>query len=270
MKNQNRVVRWGGRLVGAAIGLVVTGCVEGPTGLQIEQNQIPTVEMNSCVIPAERTTKRSGSGVLDVGLDRPYGYEMYPLLANVMPSLAMGGFEPNRIEVTAFEVELQAPPTLEVPWTPACPNKFDTPHQATLMPGQDAGSVAQVIRPCHAELFRELFKTGRLSSKVQDEVIFRAVIRARGSHGSSSIRSANFTFPIRVCYGCLQSGYTIPQLAEYAFPRVPPCAKLPQHPYMGNPCNPAQDAPILCCSRDDQGTMLECPGQPRVMGPPSL
>jgi hypothetical protein len=263
MKKRNA---WVKGLVGAVGMLLTAGCVEGPTALMIQQNQIPMSANGLCVIPAERTNTVVGRGIFDVSLVG-YGYEMYPLLTNTAPDLSHGGYDPNRVEVSGFEVEIKAPPSLMVAWTAACPARFDYAFQTAVAPKQDVGSYVEVMRPCHAAVIRDLFKSGKLSANPENDVVFNAVIRARGTHGGKTIHSDYFQFPIQVCYGCLQRGIVVGG-QNYDFPRVPPCATLISHPYTGNTCNIAQDrGPVLCCALDDAGTQLECPGVPRIIPP---
>ena len=90
--------------------------------------------------------------------------------------------------------------------------------------------------------------------------------RAKGRHGGTDIHSDPFEFPIRVCYGCLQTGFD-GQYAAFSFALSPPkviaCDNLTENPYKGNVCNPAQDTgPILCCAQDAKGERLVCPAIP--------
>jgi hypothetical protein len=255
------------RLAVAGAALVLAGCVEGPSGLTIVQNQIPTVDTmtGACMVSGMRTVDRAALGTFDVALDQSYPYFLFPLVQNNLSRLSATGIEPNRIDVHSYEITIEPPPTVSVEWSAACPNQFDFPSPVQLLPGEAAASLVEAFRPCHADLLRRLMQQGKISSNMSERVIFRLIARAKGRHGSTEIRSEPFEYPVRVCYGCLQTGYPDPAFVDFAFPKVPPCARLQSNPYRGNPCNPAQDlGPVLCCARDAEGTQLECPGVPRA------
>lgn len=255
-------------VLGACAALVLASCVEHGSPLLIVQNQVPMIEERGCLIPGMRTEIRNAMGTLDVALDKSYPYFLYPLVQSRLAPMGGAGIDPNRIDITTFQVRLEPPPTVDVAWSPACPARFDFPAPVLLDPGAEASSIVEVIRPCHADLLRQLFQQGRLSPDMSERILFRAVVRAKGRHGGTEIVSDPFEFPIRVCYGCLQTGFADPEFVEFNFPRVPPCSKLAANPYLGNLCNPGQDrGPILCCARDPMGRDLECPAVPRVVAP---
>jgi len=254
----------------AALGAVLlTGCVEYGSSITIIQNQAPTIEgeASSCVIPSMASSLRNALGTYDVALDKSYPYYMYPLLHNGLPSI-MQTVDPNIVYVNKWTVKIEAPPTVEVPWSSTCPAEFDYPSPLPLRPGEQAASIVEAIRPCHYDLLHNLMAQGKLPSSFSERVIFRLVLRAKGRHGSTEIKSDPFEFPVRVCYGCLQTGFGNAAYADFNFPKVPACNKLAEdNPYRGNPCNPAQDfGPLLCCALDAEGKQLECPGIARGVG----
>jgi hypothetical protein len=245
-------------LYGLALGVTCTNANES---LVVVQAQIPE---DKCVIADELSgAGRLANGVLDVGLDQSYPYWLFPLLVNNLPSLASeSDLEPNRITVTGAKIKILPPPGVKIPWTDQCAAEFDDPSQATLQPGQQRVIKIEALRSCHAQLFRDLFAAGSLDSSIGASVTFRAVMRAKGRHGGTEILSDPFEFPIRVCYGCLQTGFT-GAYAAFNFPEVPACDRLVENPFPGNLCNKSQDfGPILCCAKDPQGTMLQCPAAP--------
>jgi hypothetical protein len=254
-----------GILLGLA-GLSLSACVDAGGALTIVQNQVPTLGTGtdlSCTIPSMPSTLRNQLGTYDVALDKSYPYYVYPLLSNALPAL-MQAVEPNRVEINKWSVKIEAPPTITVAWNPACPAEFDFPSPLTLGPGEQAAALVEAMRPCHGDLLRQLLKDGKISPSFSERVIFRLIMRAKGRHGGSEIKSDPFEFPVRVCYGCLQTGYASPDYADFSFPRVPACNKLVANPFPGNPCNPAQDVgPLLCCALDAEAKQLECPGIPR-------
>jgi hypothetical protein len=246
-------------VLGLGAVLLVPACVDSGSGLTILQNQVPITTMNMCSVPAEKTDSRAVLGTLDVALDRDYPYQLYPLLANQMPNLP-GSVPPNRVNISAWSVKIEPPPGVSVPWTDGCPAEFDFPGPVQLDPGDQASALVEAMRPCHSGLIRKLMEQGKLPSSSADEVIFRLVVQAKGRHGATSIKSDPFEYPVHVCYGCLQTGFLDPAYAPFDFPKVPPCKNLISNPYLGNPCNVAQDqGPVLCCAKDAEGLQLQCP-----------
>src|SRR5260370_28512889 len=81
---------------------------------------------------------------------------------------------------------------------------------------------------------------------------------AVGNQNGGLIVSDVFRFPIRMCIGCLQTGFTT--MAEFNFPGVPLCSVAPRpNTFKGNPCNFPQDSgPLLCCL-DDTTMKPVCP-----------
>lgn len=254
-------------LLAAVAPIALGSCmVESGSSIVIIQNQAPTVMGGGCVIPASRGDLRTGIGTFDVILDRSYPYFMYPLLESRLPSgLGVNSADPNRVDIQSWEVRIEPPPSITVEWSAACPAQYDFPSPLVIMPGEAASSIVEAMRPCHSDLLRSLFQQGKLASSFSERVIFRLIIRAKGRHGGTAIKSDPFEFPVRVCYGCLQTGFGDPAFADFSFPRVPPCRQLVTNPYQGNPCNAAQDfGPLLCCAKDVEGKDLECPGVPRA------
>jgi hypothetical protein len=248
----------------ALLALLATACVDKGGSLVIVQAQVPD---ETCAIAGMPTEARRDHGVLDVGLDRGYPYMLFPLVANALPKVGEKfDIEPNRVNVLGARVRIEPPPGVFVPWRADCPQEFDYPSQATLEPGAMASLIVEALRGCHAEIFKALFQTRILNASLSDQVFFRAVVRARGRHGGDEVLSEPFEFPIRVCYGCLQSGFQ-GVFAQFNFPATPACDLLGEHPYTGNPCGPAQDfGPLLCCALDPKAERLECPARPRVPG----
>ena len=258
--------------------LALSACVDAGSGLTIVQNQVPTVASSSpgtpasCMVPNQASLTANSMGTYDVALDRSYPYFMYPLVHNSLPTIMGSTVDPNLIEINKWSVKIEAPPTVTVPWTPDCPAEFDFPSPLILHPTQEAAPVVQAMRPCHGDLLRQLMAAGKISAAITDSVVFRLIVRAKGRHGSTEIKSDPFEFPVRVCYGCLQTGFSGADFADFNFPKIPECTKLATNPFQGNPCNIAQDLglgqpamPVLCCALDTAGKQIECPGVPRGM-----
>ena len=169
------------------------------------------------------------------------------------------------VTVGSFHVTLEGPPGIRPSWPVTCPPEFDYPSVSTrLAEGEGAAFFLNAIRPCHTTAITKMFKIGSLPASLDERLLMKATVLARGRRAGVDVVSEPFEFPIRVCYGCLQTGYNDAEFAQFNFPRIPLCRRLAGNPYLGNPCNPAQDfGPILCCALDDQARDIECPGRPR-------
>jgi hypothetical protein len=238
-------------------------CTDANEALIVLQAQVPDDE---CLVSDNAAEgARLADGVLDVALDEPYGYELFPLVQSNLQEIAGAGeIEPNRVSITGAQVEVVPPPGLDVAFGDGCAAEFDTLTSASLQPGQSRAVKVEALRSCHARAFRGLFQSGRLSSSVAEIIQVRAIVRIKGNHGGTEILSNPFQFPIRICYGCLQTGFA-DQYAAFNFPNVPACDRLARNPYQGNPCpgRKAQDVgPILCCALDAKAERLQCPAAP--------
>jgi hypothetical protein len=245
--------------LGGLVGLAA--CTDANESLVVLQAQVPDDE---CVVSdAGEDGVRLASGILDVALDQLYSYKLFPLVQNNLISAgADKDIDPNKIQVTGARVKILPPTGVSVPFRPDCAAEFDHPSQATIFPGSRRAVQVEALRSCHAALFRDLFKSGALNPVLAETVYFRVNIRIKGRHGGTEILSDPFEFPVRVCYGCLQTGFTGPH-SLFNFPMTPLCSALGTNPFTGNRCGPAQDfGPILCCARDAVDKLLQCPAVP--------
>jgi hypothetical protein len=253
----------------ATMAVATATCTDANESLIILQAQRPD---DQCIInDSVMSSVRHDRGTLDVALDTPRGYELFPLVANnLQPIAATGEIEPNRVAVTGAQIKIVPPPGVNVAFSETCAAEFDSVSNAQLGPGETRALSLEVIRNCHAALIKDLFMAGRLNSSTAEKIDFRAVVRIKGRHGGTRILSDPFEFPIRICYGCLQTGFAGP-FSAFNFPEpVPACDKLTTNPYQGNPCPGliAQDiGPVLCCARNSDPTNLQCPASPSVTTP---
>ncbi|MDX2020510.1 MAG: hypothetical protein SF187_09730 [Deltaproteobacteria bacterium] len=249
-------------LMAAAVPLLA-GCTTDVNGaFIIVQNQVPELVSGACAVPskASETRQIAGTGAYDVDLDKPYPYFLYPLLRNDLPVAATEGtIEVNRIEYTGVEVKIEPPAGVAFPSTADCPTEFKFAERASIPPTGEVGSAVQVFLPCHSATLLKMFNSGALPKDFATYVRFKVTIRAIGKHGNGTLKSDPFEYIVRVCKGCLQTGYS-PMFAPFEYPGVPACTALAANPYQGNPCNPAQDGQILCCKKADD--KLDCPGRP--------
>jgi hypothetical protein len=248
----------------AAAAASSSGCVADSGLLVILQNQQPTMDDTTHLCNAGTTPSAVavGSGTLDLEVGAPPAYVAYPLVQSSLPSGAMspGGTDPNTVFLEGVRVTLTPPPGLDVTWPADCPGTFTYPSASALLPGSSQGMNVEVVRPCHAQLIRDMFMPGGLPPDLTQEVLFSVEMRAVGRLTSGSeLTSSPFAFSVRMCIGCLQTGY--PDIAQFDWPGRPTCAQAPQpNPYHGNPCNIAQDwGPLLCCTGAGNATVCPAP-----------
>jgi hypothetical protein len=187
-----------GRLVGglrvlglAAMTVAGATCTDANESLVILQAQRPD---DQCIInDGLQGSIRHDRGVLDVALDKPYGYELFPLVVNnLQPIAAEGEIEPNRVSVTGAQLKIIPPPGVNVALSETCAAEFESISNSQLGPGDTRALGLEVIRNCHAALIKDLFKAGRLNASTAEKIDFRVVVRVKGRHGGTRILSDPF------------------------------------------------------------------------------
>ena len=235
-------------------------CVENPGLMVILGNQVPTMDGTTHVCSAATSTGVSllGQGVLDLGVGTPQGYVAYPVVQNRLAPRGMsGGFDSNRIMLDGFRITLKAPPGYDFPWTADVPNHVEPHFPQGLEPSSSLTANIELVSQTQARAILAEFKPGGLNPDLAQQIIFTAEIRAVGELSGGEIESDVFRYPIRMCVGCLQTGFL--SAAQYNYPHVPECSVAPRpNMYKGNPCNYAQDSgPLLCCV--DDSMKIICP-----------
>ena len=229
----------------AGTALASAGCGLPPHQFFIVQDQVPSA---GCVINTDAMLYR-GQGVLDVRLvsgTASEAYGVFPLVRNDLPAPAAGEASTNSIELDGFDVDVEPVGTLPAATDALMQSlaggnlvHFRLPWSGVLEPG--GGLKAAHVAAIHAELARRIRDAGDLRAS-GSYIELAARIRVSGDR-SGSVESDPFTFPIRVCDGCL-----------IASVQSCPLSAAPANP--GNVCNVAQDDAVDCCL--DGGT-LTCP-----------
>lgn len=232
-----------------ACGVASPGC-SGPGGqFYVVQNQVAGA---GCTIPADKGALYQGEGTLDVRVPttRDAAYLLFPLLQNDLPVEGDMGVEPNRIALSGFEVDLRlvtgsqmaadffASLAADPASVDAALLRYQSPWSGSVAPG--GGVTAASTSVFSAELARRLRDGNVLANG--SEIRVAAQVRAVGNKVSGRIKSDVFTYPIRVCDGCLINSIT-------SCPATSAVLK-------GGVCNAGQDAPVDCCT---QGADLVCP-----------
>ncbi len=240
------------------------GCVENPGLLVILGNQVPSLDATTHTCSATSTMGAAllGQGVMDLGVGTPQAYMAYPIVQNrLTPRGSAGGFEPNRIMLGGFRITLKAPPGYDFPWTASVPNQIEPHFPQGLEPSTSLTAAVEVVSQTQGKAILAEFRPGGLNPDITQQIVFTAEIRAIGQLNGGEIESDAFRYPIRMCVGCLQTGFT--SLAQYNYPGVPLCTVAPRpNMYKGNPCNFAQDSgPLLCCLDDNHNPVCPSPDQ---------
>ena len=248
----------------AAIAAMSGACVDNAGLMVIVGNQIPTVDAVTHMCSASSATGAAflGEGVLDLDVGTPQPYVAYPVIQNRLQARAVaGGVEPNRVMLEGFHITLLAPPGFNFPWTAQVPNQMEPAFSQGLEPGASLTATVTAVSQSQAQAILAQFGPGGLNHALTEQVVFTAEMHAIGSFNGGQIESDVFRFPIRMCVGCLQTGFTT--MAEFNYPGVPLCSVAPRpNPAKGNPCNFAQDSgPLLCCLDDNHKAVCPSPDQ---------
>jgi hypothetical protein len=238
-------------LLTATASTFTAGCSGTPPGeFIVIQNQVPN---DDCSIPAGLGQVYRGEGTLDVRLigGGPSGYLLFPVLQNNFPGPSGGQtVDANRIALSGFNVDVDVPDDATGPIAdhirgyrsldPSDPNHSKVQY-STLTSGSVAagnGDTSSAVEVFPAVLAGEIRDMGVLSPTIDFWAVAR--VRALGSTLTSSVVSDSFTYPIRLCDGCLMADQ----------------GACPVSAASGNHCYIGQDDPTGCC---EQAGQLICP-----------
>ena len=246
----NRNMHWKTPSLVACVVFLALGCGQAPGTFIILQSQAPTPE---CGATADVTAAYVGDGRLDVSIVTPTAdsaFILFPLLENDLPGRNAGQtIDGNRIALSGFDVELTIPPNAMAPAETVALFQdagrqsllhFHEPFSGNVDSG--GGHTATRVRAVQTDLALDLVANGNLKDSV---VPVDIAIRARGNTLNSSVVSDTFHFPITICNGCLRHDLGLCTAATTAI-------------NTGNPCNPAQDAVVDCCTTNAK---LQCPAR---------
>ena len=237
-----RLVRAAG--IAALAALTGIGC-GGPSGtFYVVQNQVPG---SGCTIPGTEGALYLGQGTLDVRASAGTGYLLFPLLKNDLPAEGGGGTEPNRIALDGFDIDLkiiEGPAAALEVWGAVAADpataallRYREAWSGTVAPSGGTTGAAVTVFPAEAaRLLREADALSNTSAR------FEVRVRATGRTLTGGVKSDAFTYPLRVCDGCLINSIS-------ACPGRAPVLQ-------GGTCNPGQDALVDCCT---DGADLICP-----------
>jgi len=224
------------------VALMGAGCGRVPGQFEILNDQVPTAD--SCSIPVA-PTMYMGEGMLDVSIVRagfPSAYLFFPLIENNLPGTGAAN-DPNQIQISGFDVDIStignaAPGALQVLNDNQGLLHFRVPWSGGV--SSAGGQISAAVEAVPVSLAMQLASNGGLGR--DPGLTLNLKVQALGTTNSGrSLTSDPFNFPLKVCNGCLIGN-------------VAPCPYKPVN--TGNPCNPAQDAIVDCCTAN--GTLI-CP-----------
>jgi len=223
--------------------LLLAACGRVPGQFEILNDQIPAA---GCEVPVNPTVYQ-GIGRLDLSIARANAdsaYLFFPLIENNLPASKNSAQDPNQIQLTGFNIDI----------TPLSGTSPDTntvlignalAHFRTAWSGGVASGGAQISAIVDAfpvALAEQLLNQGSVGN--DPSAVLNLSIQALGTTTfGNKMQSDPFNFPLEICVGCLVAN-------------VQPCpfTSTPANP--GNACNPAQDAPVDCCTANGA---LVCP-----------
>jgi hypothetical protein len=204
------------------------------------------VFMSNCTVDPASTVGAS-AGVLDLKIATqmtlPHGYELAPVVHNNQITTATATMaETSNVYLTSFDVELQPGDTTQANALPQAARKYNVPvGQALISPGGGSVSVPfEAIPPAVVTMLAGANTSSGLSPQP-----LTLKVRAVGQRSGVTEAGGFGSFPVTLCYGCLE----IDLMA--CLPTGFPAASVEQ----GTPCSPQQDAPVSCCTDPNSGKL---------------
>ena len=234
-------------LVAAMLPLVLAACGRVPGQFEIFNDQVPVAGSGGgCTVPINATLYQ-GDGRLDLSIVRgnaESAYLFFPLIENNLPSANNGAQDPNQIQLSGFNIDITplsgTSPATNTVLAGNGNAHFKTPWSGGVSSG--GGQIGAIVDAFPVALAEELFNQGGIGNDLS--AILNLRIQALGTTNiGTEMQSDPFDFPLEVCVGCLVANV-----------QACPFTSAPTNP--GNACNPAQDAPVDCCT---EGGALLCP-----------
>jgi hypothetical protein len=226
--------------------LVLAACGRVPGQFEILNDQVPSAAAGGgCTIPVDATIYE-GAGVLDLAIRSSVdaAYLFFPLIQNNLPGAKSGAQDPNQIQMSGFNVDITT-----LSGTSAATNSvldgnplahFQTSWSGGVSSG--GGQVSAIVKAFPVALAEQLLNQGGVANDPSATLNLRIQVLGTTNVGTE-MQSDPFNFPLEVCVGCLVANV-----------EACPFSSAPANP--GNACNPAQDAPVDCCTQD--GALI-CP-----------
>jgi hypothetical protein len=240
-------------LLALTLPLALAACGRVPGQFEILNNQIPALSSTGCMVPVN-PTQYLGEGLLDLSIVQPNfesAYLFFPLIENNLPKgSSNNAIDPNEIQLNGFLIDIK--PLNPLPASQqAIADVFAnagalgyTHYQIPWSGGVSSGGghLSAIVEAFPTPLAQQLAAVAGFGA--QSTLTVDLQIQAQGTTNiGAQMTSDPFHFPLEVCSGCLVAN-------------VMPCpyGATPRNP--GNPCNPAQDVAVDCCTESGQ---LICP-----------
>ncbi len=240
---------WLAALAASILSLALGACGRVPGQFEILNDQVPTSSASGCTVPVNATVYM-GTGLLDLSIVNPgigSAYFFFPLIENNLPSSSSAGaIDPNQIQLSGFQIDITplgaAPPaSVQSVFSGAgALTHFEVPWSGGVKSG--GGQISAIVGAFPVALAQQLSAAsgvGGVPSLTVDLTVSALGTTNTGTHMTSD----PFHFPLQICSGCLTTS-------------LGPCSSSVAAANMGNACNPAQDAPVDCCSNN--GALI-CP-----------
>jgi hypothetical protein len=227
--------------------LVFAACGRVPGQFEILNDQVPIVGAGGgCTVPVNAALYQ-GAGRLDLAIvrsDADSAYLFFPLIENNLPSAKSGAQDPNQIQLSGFNIDITPlSGTSQATDTALTGNglaHFKTPWSGGVPSG--GGQLNAIVDAFPVALAEQLFNDGGVSGAPTATLNLRVQALGTTTFGTE-MQSDPFNFPLEICIGCLVAN-------------VQACPFTSAPTNTGNACNPAQDAPVDCCTQDG---VLICP-----------
>ena len=192
-----------------------------------------------------------GEGRLDLSIvrrDADSAYLFFPLIENNLPTGTNGSQDRNQIQLSGFNVDI-TPLSGTSPATNTVLAGNGLAHFKTPWSGGAAsggGQINAIVDAFPVALAEQLFTQGGIGT--DPSATLNLTIQAIGTTTfGTEMQSDPFDFPLEVCVGCLVANV-----------QACPFTSAPTNP--GNACNPAQDAPVDCCTRGRRAPLFAAGG----------
>jgi hypothetical protein len=226
--------------------VALSACGRVPGQFEILNDQVP---LAGCTIPVDPGVY-TGEGTLDISIVQPTftsAYFFFPLIENNLPSSTSAQLDPNEIQLSGFQVDITAlaPGTVPAQIQGVLDGAGTTAHYQVPWSGgvgSGGGHLSASVAAFPVALAEAMVAAGGIDR--DPTTLVQLTISALGTTNSGQhMTSDPFHFPLHLCSGCLVAGTApCPFTSALAFP--------------GNDCNPAQDAPVDCCT--ENGSLI-CP-----------
>lgn len=225
----------------------LAACGRVPGQFEIINDQIPMAGMTGCTIPIN-TTLYQGVGRLDLSIvrsDADSAYLFFPLLQNNLPGPTGAAQDTNQIQLSGFNVDITSLAGTTAATDAVLTGNASLAHFRAAWSGgirSGGGQLNAIVDAVPVALATQLLANGGVGTAPTATLDLR--VQALGTTvGGTDIQSDPFDFPLEICAGCLVANV-----------QACPYMSAPANP--GNPCNPAQDDFVDCCTNN--GALI-CP-----------